>query len=65
MAMAGSNIWKEKMNRPKIEKFPFFVFQTTASYSGSSVCVDISTVSVVNKWHVHLQPTGETSKLSV
>lgn len=37
----------------------------TIDYSGS-VWVDISTVSVANKWHVHLQLTGEeVSKLSV
>lgn len=35
----------------------------TIDYSGS-VWVDISTVSVANKWHVHLQLTGEVSKLS-
>lgn len=34
-------------------------------YYIGSVCVDISTVSVANKWHVQLQPIGETSKLSV
>ncbi|KAE9534925.1 hypothetical protein AGLY_008217, partial [Aphis glycines] len=60
MPWLGIRFKKNLNNKPSVS----LSFPTIIDYSGS-VCVDISTVSVANKWHVHLQLIGEVSKLSV